>query len=280
MNHTIACLQDPDTIYFDPESTKTVMICGTKNSGKSTLLKFLTDKIVKDVGIYRVYIFSGTAEFNPIYKNWTPYVYPLDFDRIAALLERQKILATAAMNNPKIKLPKILIILDDYVGIINMQSKAAVETFNMLATQGRHRGIITAYISHKFSANTNIVRNATDYIFCTKVDIDSIQDKTTGVYAQQTDYNSPQELWRDYVKNTKEKYSFMMIQKVDPYSDGVMWYAPINTQKKNSFHRASELKLSQDIEVKEPQPTEITSTELNQGLFTKEEEEGSDSSDE
>lgn len=271
---------DPETIVFDPEQTKSIMVIGEKNSGKSTLLKFLTKKLVRDLNIYRVYIFSGTAELNPIYMNWTPYVYGLDFDRIDRLLERQRIMAVNRLVNPKIELKKILIILDDYTNSINMHSKECINTFGMLAVQGRHIGIITAYISHRYSSNQNTIRCAQDMFFVTKTDIDSIQDKTTGLYSKQVDYESPKLLWKDYKENTKQRYSFMCIQKIDPYAQTVLWYNPIDTKANNSFKLAADNPelAEEDLPVRTLPANEELSTADE--LSGEEEEEESDTAEE
>lgn len=274
---------DPDTIVFDQEQCKNIMVVGNKNSGKSVLLKYLTTKIVKELKIFRVYIFSGTAGLNKIYRGWSPFVYELDFERLNIILERQRINAVAHLINPKIELKKILIILDDYVGIVNMQTKKATEVFNMLATQGRHRGIVTAFICHKWSSNTNICRNASDYIFVTKTDIDSIQDKTTGIYAQQHDYDAPKDLWKDYVQNTKRRFSFMCIQSVDPYSPSVMWCNPIDLNN-NPFRiklQGDKQKdtVSKELAVVRLENQQLESMDLNSPT-SEEEQESCESSDE
>lgn len=212
-----------EDFVFDPE-TKTIVIVGRTKSGKSTLLKYFTQKLKETLGITHVFIFTGTHGLNPIYNDWSKYVYPLSMGRVKGLIQLQSELAERAQKNPNMLFPKILVIVDDFVGAISFRKKEVYESFNLLATQGRYRGIVTAYVAHKYTALTDIVREAAEYILVTKIGKNCILDGKIGIFGAQEDYDKPDDFFQDYNKYTKEKYSFMCVQKIDPYDKSVSFY--------------------------------------------------------
>lgn len=209
-----------------------ITIVGLSNSGKTTLLRSIMHKLL-DKGLYRTYLFSSTAD---IYRN-TDYdfcmpknVRKINMNKIKQLKEIQEVIVKKAANDKRIEPKWIAIILDDFIGDdeCNLMSKMS-KIISQLAVSGRHYKICTIVLSQHLNKLPPVIRQQSNYIFVTKVRMETVMD---GIYPMQTQYTNKQQLWHVYSQHTKTRYASMMLQTDDPYVDNIKFLMP---SKKVSF---------------------------------------------
>lgn len=209
-----------------------ITIVGLSNSGKTTLLRSIMHKLMGK-GLYRTYLFSSTAD---IYRN-TDYdfcqprnVRKINMNKIRQLKEAQEVIVKKAAKDKRIEPKWIAIILDDFIGDdeCNLMSKMS-KIISQLAVSGRHYKICTIVLSQHLNKLPPVIRQQSNYIFVTKVRMETIMD---GIYPMQTQYTNKQQLWHEYSQHTKTRYASVMLQTDDPYEQNIQFLLP---SKKVSF---------------------------------------------
>lgn len=190
------------------------IIVGMQNSGKTMLLRALVEKLMRTYGdeIYRYYVISNTAQFSEHY-DFTDYQYGVNAGIMKRLIQKQKVLKIMSKKDQRIRCPKIVVILDDFIGDLRPNSKESA-IIDKYASMGRHFGISLICLTQHLTKLSPVVRNNSTYIFTTVVPQSVITD---GIFPLQNDYTDKRKLWTDYNKITREyEYSFMCVQKMYP----------------------------------------------------------------
>lgn len=216
-----------------------ITIVGLSNSGKTTLLRSIMYKLMGK-GIYRTYIFSATAD---IYRN-TDYdfcegrnVRKINMEKIRQLKEAQEVIVKKEAKDKRIEAKWIAIILDDFIGDdeCNLMSKMS-KIISQLAVSGRHYKICTIVLSQHLNKLPPVIRQQSNYIFVTKVRMETIMK---GIYPMQTQYTNKEKLWYDYSQHTKTRYASVMLQTEDPYEENMKFLMPSKRvsfiEDKNSY---------------------------------------------
>lgn len=228
-----------------------ITIVGLSNSGKTTLLRSIMHKLMGK-GLYRTYLFSSTAD---IYRE-TDYdfclpknVRKINMSKIRRLKEGQEVIVKKAAKDKRIEPKWIAIILDDFIGDdeCNLMSKMA-KIISQLAVSGRHYKICTIVLSQHLNKLPPVIRQQSNYIFVTKVRMETIMD---GIYPMQTQYTNKQQLWHEYSQHTKMRYASVMLQTDDPYEQNIQFLLPSKKvtfiDDKDSYDIINKMKESDDL---------------------------------
>ncbi len=204
-----------------------ITIVGKSNSGKTTLLRSVINKLYAE-GLFRVYVFSSTADlYRDSDYNFTAaqYVHKISMERIRRLKLRQEIIVKRSVKDKRIEPRWICVVLDDFIGDndSNLAAKKSA-VISQLAVSGRHYKICTILLSQHLNKCPPVVRLQSNYIFVTKTNMTTIKD---GLFPLQTQYTNKSQFWDLYNGHTQRKYASMMFQDVDPYDDNIRWLEPV-----------------------------------------------------
>lgn len=205
-----------------------ITIVGKSNSGKTTLLRSVINKLYAE-GLFRVYVFSSTADLyrDSDYNFTAPqYVHKISMERIRRLKLRQEIIVKRSVKDKRLQPRWICIVLDDFIGDndSNLAAKKSA-VISQLAVSGRHYKICTILLSQHLNKCPPVVRLQSNYIFVTKTNMTTIKD---GLFPLQTQYTNKSQFWELYNSHSQsKKYSSMMFQDVDPYDDNIRWLEPV-----------------------------------------------------
>ncbi len=191
----------PKSIDFEDFSMSLcglITIAGVSKSGKTQLLKAIM-RVLLSSEPYRTYVFSPYAD---LYRekdyNFTAgkYVRKINMKEISRIKARQDILKTKSLNDKRINVPWIILILDDFIGSEEgkLNTKRG-EIISELATGGRHSNICTILLTQHLKCCPPKVRDNSNYLFATKVKRETILES---IYSCQFAYENKNDLYRDY----------------------------------------------------------------------------------
>lgn len=204
-----------------------ITLVGQSNSGKTTLLRSIINKLMSK-GLFKTYVFSSTAD---IYR-YTDYDFALpqnvrkiSMESIERIITLQEQLIVRSATDKRINPKWICIVLDDFIGSVNSNlSKRGTEIISRLAVSGRHYKTCLIILTQHLNKAPPVVRNQSSYVFITKTNMASI---TEAVYQLQTTYTNKNQLWDLYKKHSmSKKYSSTLIQTLDPYDKNIYWVEP------------------------------------------------------
>ena len=197
------------------------LICGSTGSGKTCILRYymkLNRKKFK-----RVYAIAGASEFNNDYDFLKPecILNPQDdflLQRLGLIVKAQEKLIKSGYKS------HLCLIFDDIISLLNTYSGPQGKLILFLVTQGRHRNIQIIFLTQRISKLSPTIRDNCMYWIVSKVPRNSIMDYCMDY---QTKYTNKFKFWDAYKNNTKERYSSMLLQQVDPYQDSIIWLNPV-----------------------------------------------------
>jgi hypothetical protein len=212
-----------DIDKFDWSLRKMFLFVGESNTGKNFIAREIIAKYYDQ--FFTIYVFSGTAGVNDGYDFCQPQnIYQVgEYWRIDFIIRKQQILIEASKKNPNVKVPLILIVLDDFVGHLQMNMGKDSAVFRTLATSGRWYNIVTMVISQNMSSIPPCLRMNAQYFLVTKVSHREIENY---LYQYQYYYKRPNDLCEAYTRNVTAPYYSMMIDRENSYGNNVIFFNP------------------------------------------------------
>lgn len=195
------------------------VICGPSGSGKSECCNYILSLVKHHFN--HIFVFSGTYDTYQ-YENFTKKEqhYPVNMALIKKhlqnIIERRRQGATS----------KHLIIFDDFAGDMTTRYEKEI---NSIITKCRHENVSIFFISHWLSdLSRTCLENAKFFIVfnSSQKALDLVQPFTKLTNRQ---------LYDRYTANSNQKFSFMFLQRIDPYKKQIYFCNPIDRLiKKNS----------------------------------------------
>lgn len=212
---------------IDIELCGLITLIGQSNSGKTTLLRSIINKLI-DKGLFKTYVFSSTAN---IYRH-TDYDFSLpcnvrtiNMDSIERIINMQEQLIIRSGTDKRLDPKWICIVLDDFIGATNSNlAKKGAEIISRLAVSGRHYKTCLILLTQHLNKAPPVVRLQSAYVFVTKTNMSTVKES---LFQMQTKFTNKHQLWDVYKNHTsKKKYSSLMIQTLDPYEENVHLLEP------------------------------------------------------
>lgn len=219
-----------DTTPFedlDLELCGLITLVGQSNSGKTTLLRSIIDKLMGK-GLFKTWVNSSTAD---IYRH-TDYDFALpqnvrkiSMDSIERVITLQEQLIVRSATDKRINPKWICIVLDDFIGTTNSNlARKGTEIISRLAVSGRHYKTCLILLTQHLNKAPPVVRNQSSYVFITKTTMATIKE---AIFQMQTTYTNKNQLWDLYKRHsTSKRYASTLIQTLDPYDKNIYWVEP------------------------------------------------------
>lgn len=182
----IDIIRNPDNKFDDfiIENGTIILLVGPSERGKSTLVKYLAIRLMKDANLeekYRFddcYVFTGT-EYNGFYQEFLP------LDRIRGKYTTEELNEIyedqVKAKNLRIPLKRILVIIEDSIGSLSSRDTR----FNEVIQNMRHVGMtVIISIQHMSNYITKDARQKADYVFLWRTNIISVMKDYHGHFCK------------------------------------------------------------------------------------------------
>ena len=200
-----------------------LVIAGKSRSGKTVLTKELVSQ--NRQAFDRIIVISGSAHLNSEYDGLTDkqnFIDPQSIQKIQRLIALQKKVTQAKKKH------RLLIIIDNFIGLANVHNGKLGKLFDMIATQGRHLQVSSIFLTQKLTGVSPVIRQNAMYWLVTRLDRQSVQ-KT--LFDHQSKFTNEYKWYQYYNKITlAERYSAILIDNENPYdkNGGITPIAPVS----------------------------------------------------
>ena len=200
-----------------------LVIAGKSRSGKTVLTRELVAQNRQSFD--RIIVISGSAHLNTEYDGLTDkrnFIDPQSIQKIQRLIALQKKVTQAKKRH------RLLIIIDNFIGLANVHNGKLGKLFDMIATQGRHLQVSSIFLTQKLTGVSPVIRQNAMYWLVTRLDRQSVQ-KT--LFDHQSKFTNEYKWYTYYNKITlAERYSSILIDNENPYdtNGGITPIAPVS----------------------------------------------------
>lgn len=193
----------------------TITVSGQSGAGKSVLTKAFLEQNRSHFD--RVIVVSGSAHFNHEYddlvRNPKRDIFePNETDKLERVVKLQEQI------KKKGRIYRLALVLDNFLGSNLKLHHSGL--FDKLASMGRHINVTTIILSQRVHKLSTTIRDNTHYWLVTKLNHNDFDC----LFPYQTQHKSRSEFWNQYQQGTKERYSFMLIQNRDAYSQNIHFF--------------------------------------------------------
>lgn len=197
------------------------LVGGMTGSGKTVWVS----EFVKRFGdsYDRVYAIAGSARYNNDYDYLPKRCI---FDPACDMHRLQRIVALQRKIKEAGKKYRLLLVFDDIVGLLDTHKAKYAKWFDRLITSGRHLDISCMFLTQRMTKISPTIRDNCRYVVVFRLPRNQIQDV---VHGMQSDYGDKYAFYDAYKRGTQLKYSYMLLQAADPYSQCVHWMPPVGT---------------------------------------------------
>lgn len=203
-----------------------VVMAGKSRSGKTVFVKELIRQNRSHFD--RIIVFSGSADLNPEYRDICDVkncIDPSNYSKLNRVLALQEKLVRQGKKH------RLLLIVDNIIGMANVHNGKIGKIFDRLSTQGRHMLVSTIFLTQKCTGVSPVVRQNAMYWLLTRLDRAQIQDTMFGF---QDRFSNKYAWYKWYNKITMgERYSGVWLNREDAYDDqdnGCSAIAPVRIQ--------------------------------------------------
>ena len=215
------CISADEIVCKPPMRMYVLGRCG---SGKTKFVEYFVN--VNRDKWNKVIVLTASTRFNTDYCNIIG-VTRLDANKERDIIKLKKIVKLQEKFREKGYEYHTLIIIDDFIGTMNLHRGALATYFEKMATMGRHFNLSLIFCSQKFARLSTAVREQMGSFVIFKLLRTEIENQVAllqGDYPKHQFYDVYQEL-------TKRRHSALYIQDVDPYSPGVVGLHPVDLDR-------------------------------------------------
>ena len=181
---------------------KTVLICAKRKSGKSYLLKYLTE--YEQNTFYKIYVICPTEAINNFYSSIIPksQIYDAYSEKwTEELINKMTTINSNKLPNEKVN---VLLILDDCIADTDFHNSLSLKK---LFVRVRHINIAIIITTQYLNSIPPIARNNSDYILVGQLNKQSIQILIDEYLAG----NITKQEFTEYYRKATNNYGFMVI---------------------------------------------------------------------
>lgn len=210
---------------YDFEVPGHFLVLGSTGSGKTTWLR---EYIYYNYKKYKkIFAFCGSQGLNEDYS-FLPSNQLFDPSTEEGIKMLGKIYLLQKRLVKSGKKEQICLIFDDIVGVLNTHSSDISSFFDQLISSGRHLGISCIFLTQKFTKLSPTIRDNCHYYIVLRA---HMKDVLGSLFEVQNDFTDKYQFWDLYREMTKERYSSMMIQNIDPYESSIVWFKPVEERE-------------------------------------------------
>lgn len=199
-----------------------ILIAGKSNSGKTVLFKKFIE--LHNSKFDLKIMVSTTAHINKEYSD-------IEFDAIIHpdhLEPLEKLITVIEGVIKKGYDIKTLVVVDNFVGSLNVHNGSGGKIFDKLSSQGRHLGITTIFLTQRLTKVSPTVRDNTNFAFITRINRESIMGILFGLQDRFSDKYKFYEWYKKITTNVK--YTSIFINNNNPYGKSVLAIRPITIE--------------------------------------------------